>query len=100
MHVSFLSLIAARSWVLVTASVVAGLTAGACSAGFIALVNTALNRPNRFEAFRRDMGDWVGTGRVKLREDLVDGLDNAPAAFIDLLEGRHFGKLVVRVADA
>jgi len=42
----------------------------------------------------------VGAGRVKLREDLVDGLENAPAAFIGLLEGRNFGKLVVRVADA
>ena len=54
--------------------------------------------PDRFEAFRRDMGEWVGAGRVKLREDLVDGLENAPAAFIDLLKGRNFGKLVVRVA--
>jgi len=44
------------------------------------------------------MGDWVAAGRVKLREYLVDGLENAPAAFIDLLEGRNFGKLVVRIA--
>jgi len=44
------------------------------------------------------MGDWVAAGRVKLREDLVDGLENAPAAFIGLLEGRNFGKLVVRIA--
>jgi NADPH-dependent curcumin reductase CurA len=36
---------------------------------------------------------------VKLREDLVVGLENAPAAFIGLLQGRNFGKLVVRVAD-
>lgn len=55
---------------------------------------------DRFDAFRRDMGEWVGAGWVKLREDLVDGLENAPAAFIGLLEGRNFGKLVVRVADA
>ncbi|MGH9199276.1 MAG: NADP-dependent oxidoreductase, partial [Acidimicrobiia bacterium] len=55
---------------------------------------------DRFDAFRRDMGEWVGAGRVKLREDLVDGLENAAAAFIGLLEGRNFGKLVVRVADA
>jgi len=44
------------------------------------------------------MGDWVAAGRVKLREYLVDGLENAPAAFIGLLEGRNFGKLVVRIA--
>jgi NADPH-dependent curcumin reductase CurA len=42
----------------------------------------------------------VRAGRVKLREDLIGGLENAPAAFIGLLEGRNFGKLVVRVADA
>ena len=53
---------------------------------------------DRFDAFRRDMGDWVAAGRVKLREYLVDGLENAPAAFIGLLEGRNFGKLVVRIA--
>jgi NADPH-dependent curcumin reductase len=64
--------------------------------GFIILDHYA----ERFDAFRRDMGEWVGAGRVKLREDLVDGLENAPAAFIGLLEGRNFGKLVVRVADA
>jgi len=54
----------------------------------------------RFDAFRRDMGAWVKDGRVKLREDVAEGLENAPSAFIGLLEGRNFGKLVVRVADA
>lgn len=53
---------------------------------------------DRFDAFRHDMGQWVSADRVKLREDVVDGLANAPAAFIGLLEGRNFGKLVVRVA--
>ncbi|XXT22798.1 NADP-dependent oxidoreductase [Sorangium sp. So ce429] len=55
---------------------------------------------DRFDAFRRDMGAWVDAGQVKLREDRIDGLESAPAAFIGLLEGRNFGKLVVRVADA
>ncbi|TKR33288.1 NADP-dependent oxidoreductase [Luteimonas gilva] len=53
----------------------------------------------RFETFRREMGAWVEQGRVKLREDRVDGLENAPEAFIGLLQGRNFGKLVVRVAE-
>ena len=53
---------------------------------------------DRFDAFRRDMGEWVAANRVKLREDVIDGLENAPAAFIGLLEGRNFGKLMVRVA--
>lgn len=64
--------------------------------GFIILDHYA----ERFDAFRRDMGEWVAASQVKLREDLVDGLENASAAFIGLLEGRNFGKLVVRVADA
>jgi NADPH-dependent curcumin reductase CurA len=55
---------------------------------------------DRFDAFSRDMGEWVAAGRVKMREDLVDGLENAPTALIGLLEGRNFGKLVVRVAGA
>jgi NADPH-dependent curcumin reductase CurA len=62
--------------------------------GFIILDHYA----DRFEAFRREMGEWVAAGRVKLREDLVEGLENAPQAFIGLLEGRNFGKLVVQVA--
>jgi hypothetical protein len=55
---------------------------------------------SRFEPFRRDMGEWVATGRVKLREDWTEGLESAPAAFIGLLEGRNFGKVVVRVSGA
>ena len=53
----------------------------------------------RFDDFRRDMGEWIATGQVKLREDVVEGLENAPEAFIGLLQGRNFGKLVVRVAS-
>jgi NADPH-dependent curcumin reductase CurA len=54
---------------------------------------------DRYEAFRRDMAGWLAEGRIKVREDLVDGLENAPAALIGLLEGRNFGKLVVRVGS-
>lgn len=50
------------------------------------------------EDFLRDMGQWVRTGAVKYREDVVQGLEQAPEAFIGLLEGRNFGKLVVQVS--
>lgn len=54
---------------------------------------------DRVGEFLAAMSAWVGEGRVRFREDVVDGLENAPQAFIGLLEGRNFGKLVVRVAN-
>ena len=48
--------------------------------------------------FLRDVGEWVRSGRLKYREDIVDGLENAPASFLGLLQGRNFGKMLVRVA--
>ncbi|MBS1038551.1 NADP-dependent oxidoreductase [Gluconobacter cerinus] len=49
--------------------------------------------------FVREMGEWVRTRQVKYFEDIVDGLENAPDAFIGLLKGSNNGKLVVRVAN-
>jgi NADPH-dependent curcumin reductase CurA len=54
---------------------------------------------DRQPEFVSAMAPWVRDGKVKFREDVVDGLENAPEAFIGLLEGRNFGKLVVRVAQ-
>jgi len=48
--------------------------------------------------FRREMAGWLRAGAVKYREDVVEGLENAPAAFLGLFAGRNFGKLVARVA--
>lgn len=45
----------------------------------------------------RQMGEWVRSGRLKYRQDIVDGIENAPRAFIALLRGDNFGKLQVRV---
>ncbi|WP_329740410.1 NADP-dependent oxidoreductase [Dyella sp. A6] len=50
-----------------------------------------------FAAFQRDMSPWVAEGKVQMREAFVDGLEQAPQALIDLLAGRHFGKVVVNV---
>ncbi|PQP17501.1 NADP-dependent oxidoreductase [Rhodococcus opacus] len=49
--------------------------------------------------FQRDVSGWIRDGRFAYREDIVEGLENAPAAFIGLLRGSNFGKLVVRVAE-
>jgi NADPH-dependent curcumin reductase len=47
--------------------------------------------------FLRDVGKWISEERVKYREDIVDGLENVPKAFIGMLSGQNFGKLLVRV---
>jgi NADPH-dependent curcumin reductase CurA len=52
----------------------------------------------RTGAFRRDMSEWLSAGKVSYREELIDGLENAPRAFLGLLRGENFGKLVVRVS--
>ncbi|MDB5369759.1 MAG: putative oxidoreductase YncB [Roseomonas sp.] len=49
--------------------------------------------------FLREMAGWIAEGKVRYREDVVEGLDRAPEAFAGLLEGRNFGKLLVRVAE-
>ncbi|HET8994476.1 MAG TPA: NADP-dependent oxidoreductase [Rhodococcus sp. (in: high G+C Gram-positive bacteria)] len=51
-----------------------------------------------YRDFLRDASGWVRSGKLKYREDIVDGLENAPEAFIGLLEGKNFGKLLVQVA--
>jgi NADPH-dependent curcumin reductase CurA len=61
--------------------------------GFIILDHYA----DEFATFSREMSDWLATGRVKFREDVVEGLEQAPAALIGLLAGKNFGKVIVRV---
>jgi NADPH-dependent curcumin reductase len=53
---------------------------------------------DRFPAFLQEMVPLVRDGRIKYREDIVDGLDAAPSALIGLFEGRNFGKMLVRVS--
>ncbi len=48
--------------------------------------------------FARDMSAWVKEGRVHYLEDVVEGLENAPEAFMGLLKGRNIGKLLVKVS--
>ncbi|VXC69026.1 NADP-dependent oxidoreductase [Massilia sp. 9I] len=50
-------------------------------------------------AFLQEAQGWIADGSLRYREDIVDGLEQAPAAFIDLLQGRNFGKLIVRIAQ-
>ncbi|QVQ27697.1 NADP-dependent oxidoreductase [Achromobacter deleyi] len=52
----------------------------------------------RHDEFQREAAGWINEGKLLWREDVVEGLERAPEAFIGLLEGRNFGKLVVRLA--
>ena len=52
----------------------------------------------RYGDIKRDVSVWVREERIKYREDVVEGLENAPRALIGLLRGENFGKLLVRVA--
>ncbi len=53
----------------------------------------------RHEAGRRQMAEWIGEGRIKYKQDFIDGLENAPRAFIGLFRGENFGKLIMRVGN-
>jgi NADPH-dependent curcumin reductase CurA len=70
------------------------------------LVNRALvqgfivsDHMHRLPDFLADCSAWIREGRLRYREDVVDGLAAAPEAFIGLLRGKNFGKLIVRVSS-
>ncbi|MBO6824658.1 MAG: NADP-dependent oxidoreductase [Sneathiella sp.] len=54
---------------------------------------------DRFPDVVRDLGNWIRTGEVKYKEDIVQGIENAPEAFLGLLKGKNFGKLLVQVSE-
>lgn len=52
---------------------------------------------DHFEQFLDDVSGWLANGSITYLEDVVDGLENAPEAFIGMLSGTNLGKLVIRV---
>jgi NADPH-dependent curcumin reductase CurA len=57
------------------------------------------DHPDLQPAFLRDMAGWIREGRIKYREDIVDGLENAVQTWLGLFSGANFGKLLIRVSD-
>ncbi|KAF9286829.1 hypothetical protein BGZ68_002527 [Mortierella alpina] len=49
--------------------------------------------------FESQVSEWLKNGEIVYREDIAQGLDNAPEAFVGLFQGRNFGKGVVKIAD-
>ena len=55
---------------------------------------------DRFGEFAREASEWVRDGRLRYRETIVDGIENAPKAFLGLLRGENIGKMLVKVGPA
>jgi len=56
-----------------------------------------LDHGDRFPAMIEEVGAWLASGKLVAEETIVDGLDNAPAAFLGMLRGENTGKMVVRL---
>lgn len=54
---------------------------------------------DRFRQAQEQMAQWLGEGKLRHRETIVDGFENTPAAFIGLFRGENVGKQLVRVAE-
>lgn len=52
---------------------------------------------HRIHEFQQEMEQWIRQEIIQYREQLIEGLENAPDAFIGLLEGKNFGKVVVQI---
>jgi hypothetical protein len=52
---------------------------------------------SQYQDFLADVSGWLREGRIKYREDITDGLENAPCELIGLLKGENFGKKIIRV---
>ena len=46
----------------------------------------------------KEMGQWLKEGKLKYREDILEGLENTPKAFIRMLKGENKGKQLVKVS--
>jgi len=53
---------------------------------------------DRYPQALQQLTDWLRAGKLKYREDIVEGIGNAPRAFIAMLQGRNMGKQLVKLA--
>jgi len=55
------------------------------------------NHFDKLQQFYSDMAKWIAEGRIKWKETVVDGIENAPQAFTGLFKGENFGKMIVKI---
>ena len=70
-----------------------------CSGVDSTALSTMTSPQSCYSEFLQTVAASIAEGRIRYREDITDGIENAPAAFIDMLEGRNFGKALVRVTS-
>ena len=49
------------------------------------------------EPFETEMSKWLVDGKIKFKEKIYEGIENAPKSFIDLLNGKNIGKMLVKI---
>jgi NADPH-dependent curcumin reductase CurA len=54
---------------------------------------------DRTPDFYADMRQWIGEGKMHWEETIVEGLENAPQAFIGLFRGENMGKMIVKIGQ-
>ena len=54
---------------------------------------------DKLQQFFSDMGKWISEGKIKWKETIVHGIENAPKAFIGLFKGKNFGKMLVKIGS-
>jgi len=55
---------------------------------------------SQFREAMQQLSEWVDSGKLKYRERIVDGLENAPRAFLEMLQGENIGKQLVKISEA
>ena len=55
---------------------------------------------DEFEGAKKQLGEWYNSGKLKYRENIIEGFENIPSAFIGLFSGENIGKQMVKVAEA
>jgi len=54
---------------------------------------------NRYPEGLKQMAEWLKQGKLKYREDIAHGIENAPGAFMAMLKGKNTGKQLVKISD-